>query len=695
MKGGVPMGRHKRGRSRSATRAPRRPSLVGTVRLTDAGGMVETAEGQFRLVSRSMREVMGGDTVAVSLHRGPHGERRAQVESVVERAQHTVVGSYHAAGPLGAIRPLDTRLKADFFVLPTDDSPARAHVAEGDIVAARILTYPTRMESGIVTIERRMGSVDAPDVGIRCVMARYDLEDGYPEAALAEAAGLALDVEAALADPLRHDIRDRFIITIDPVDACDFDDAISITRTPAGGWRLGVSIADVSHYVAWESSIDLEARRRSTSVYLADRVLPMLPERLSCDVCSLKPGEDRLAMTVDMELDERGRVRASSMYPSAIRSRVRLAYEEADAILAGGELGDKTRAKVAAARASGVDLAAFLADADALAQARRAVRHARGAVDFDTVEVHAIVGADGMPQALTSRERTRATSLIEEAMLLANECVAARLDAAEAPAAFRVHEPPTPDHLHSAAWTLAELGIIDRKLAGRIAVGDQAAMRGAIERSEGTSASELVNALLLRSMQRALYKATNDGHYALGATAYCHFTSPIRRYPDLIVHRALKMLLAREQLGARAAKERSRRLVGEGREAQDRILPMLCRHASERERIADAAEHATQKVEVALFYASRIGERSRATVTWIDKMGVFARLDDTHAEGLIRYPALGDEWFDLDEDALMVRGASTGRTVCVGDRIVVEVVATNPVRGHLDLKLIAGRRALH
>ena len=203
----------------------------------------------------------------------------------------------------------------------------------GDAVVARILTYPTRLESGTVTLERRIGGDDAPDLGVQYVMARYGYTDSYPEAALAEAEALSLDVTAALKDPLRRDLRDRFVITIDPVDARDFDDAISLERTPEGGYKLGVHIADVSHYVAWDGHIDLEARHRTTSVYLADRVLPMLPERLSNDLCSLRPDEDRLAFTVDIELDAQGRVRHYDPYPSAIRSRVRMDYDGAEALL--------------------------------------------------------------------------------------------------------------------------------------------------------------------------------------------------------------------------------------------------------------------------------------------------------------------------------------------------------------------------
>ena len=706
------MGRKRsRGQRHKPTRSVRHPGLLGIVRLTDRGGVVETAEGRMRLAGRSLREVMDGDTVSVSLHRGPRGERRALVESVVERSADSFVGTYEQAGPLGVVRPLDARSRADFFMPPEDASAENLGVVEGDVVCARIVSYPTRLESGVVTIERRIGGADAPDAGIWCVMARYGLEEGYPEAALVEAEALELDVEAALEDPLRRDIRDRFAVTIDPVDARDFDDAISLEEASGGGWLLGVHIADVSHYVDWGSSIDLEARSRTTSVYLADRVLPMLPERLSCDLCSLVAGEDRLAVTVDIELDPAGRVRRYEAYPSVIRSSARLSYEQADELLRrdAGEgqtgaprgrdvvpVGGASVAELlAAAEVRGVDLRDFLARARDLARARIAIRCARGAVDFETVEVHAVLDERGYPVDLVGRERTEATGLIEEAMLVANECVADLLSADDLACAYRVHEPPSPDHLHDAAHALTELDAIPRDLARAIALGDRSAMRTAIERSHGTGASEAVNALLLRSMKRAVYKPRNEGHYALGAPAYCHFTSPIRRYPDLVAHRALKMELARRSLGARAARDRARRLVGTGGESLENVIAYICRRSSERERVADAASRASQKVEAARYYSERVGERVAGTICWMDAAGAFVRLDGAHAEGLVRMADLGGERFDFDERTLTASGCSTGAAIRLGDRVIVEVASTNPVRGHINLRLVHRMRALH
>lgn len=690
-------GRHSKNGRRGPARSRRLPGLTGTVRVYDARAEVETAEGVYRLGSRSMREAMPGDRVYVSLHRGKGGARRAVVEHVIDRAVAAIVGVFEPAGPLGAVRPLDARIKQDFFVLPADDSPRRLGVEPGDIVSARIVDYPSRTESGVVTLERRIGDANEPSLGIECVMARYGLVDGYPQAAVDEATSLAVDVEGALADPLRRDIRDRFAITIDPVDARDFDDAISVARTVRGGWMLGVHIADVSHYVDWESAIDLEARRRSTSVYLADRVLPMLPERLCNDLCSLRPDEDRLAFTVDIELDAQGRVRTYEPYPSVIRSRVRMDYGAADALLREGEpdgaaldAAARGRAELAveAARANGVDLHAFLRNADALARARREIRRKRGSIDFDTPEVHVLLDEAGMPVDIVTRERTAATSLVEEAMLLANECVAEFLADRDLVSAYRVHEDPSPDSLASAAKTLTELGAMEGGLAAGIMLGDPRAINAAVEDAADTAFAPQVNALLLRAQQRAVYKSHNEGHYALGARAYCHFTSPIRRYPDLIAHRVLKVALAKHELGKKEALAREPRLTGKGPQALEAICPQLCRQASDNERAADAAANASQKVKVAQLYAGRIGERDTGTVSWISDLGAFVRLDATGAEGLIRMNALGTEWWDFDDVRLTLTGDSTGTKVGLGCRVVVEVASVNVLRGHLDLKLL-------
>lgn len=706
------MGRGKgRRRPKSPVRARRASGLVGVVRVFGHRGEVETAEGTFPLTGRGLMDAMNGDRVYVAIQRGQRG-RRAVVEAVIEHAVSTFAGTFDTAGPLGVVRPLDTRIKQDFFVVPSDPSPARYRVEPGDIVRVRIMEYPNRYESGVVTVEERLGGMDSGDLGIQCVMAKYDLSDGYPERPREEAEALALDVDAALQDPLRRDIRDRACVTIDPVDARDYDDALSLAPVGEGRWRLGVHIADVSHYVAWGSSLDLEARRRSTSVYLADRVLPMLPEHLSCDLCSLMPDEDRLAMTVDMELDAHGHVRSYDAYPSVIRSHARLDYDAVDAMLAAGSAGvlrtqgaDATaegadalqRAQSAcdACTEQGFDVVGLVSALDKLARARESLRRKRGSIDFETVEVHALVDEAGVPLDLVQRRRTPATGLVEEAMLLANECVAERLAEEGRPAAFRVHEPPIEDNLTAASQVLLEMGAVDADLAGGIATGDARSINAAVERAHGTPLAPMVNALLLRSMQRALYKPYNEGHYALGAPCYCHFTSPIRRYPDLVCHRVLKLSLAREHLPRQAVRAYAACLVGSGPEALEKIAPQICRNASDRERIADMAAGATQKVKIAQYYESRVGETYPGVVAWIDKMGLFVRLDATGAEGLVPMRELGDEWFDFDERALRLVGAGTGTLVELGARALVRISSVDTVKGHLNLELVHVGGALH
>lgn len=688
---------HGRGGAHASARRKQRAALTGTVRVTGGGvARVETAEGTFRVSKHGLREAMNGDTVGVALHHVRGGDLRAVVQTVIERATSAFLGIYQQAGPLGAVRPLDTRLRHDFFVLPDDPSPARLGVEPGDVVTARITVYPTRQEAGIVTLERRIGHEDAVDLGIQSIMAQYDLTDDYPKAALAEADALSLDVEAALAEPLRRDIRDRFLVTIDPVDARDFDDAVSVERTPQGGYRLGVHIADVSHYVAWESSVDLAARSRATSVYLADRVLPMLPERLSNDLCSLRPAADRLAMTVDIELDRKGRVRSYEAYPSVIRSKMRLDYGSVDAVLAGEKDADEVARAAHAECLPPEGLAAFLACAHELAEKRREIRRKRGAIDFDTVEVRPLVDAEGVPTAIVARSRTAATGLVEEAMLLANECVAEKLADARLATAYRVHDAPAPDSLANAAATLAEIGVISRADALDVRSGDRRSIEQVIRRAAGEPTAPLVNALLLRSMQRALYKPENQGHYALGATAYCHFTSPIRRYPDLVVHRVLKLQLLREQAGKAAARAAETTLTGRGPQALARVLPQICRHSSDQERAADAAQHASEKVKIAQYYTARVGERAAGTVSWVSENGVFVRLEDTQAEGMVHLHDLGgNQYWEVDPVRLRVTGTATGAVITLGQRVIVEVKATDELRGHLDLALIHASGALH
>ena len=641
--------------------------VEGTLSVVRPGAaQLRTEEGTFLVARGGLREGMNGDVVRASLARRGAGELQAFVQSVVCRATTTFLGTYSVLEPLGVVVPLDERIRRDFFVVPEDTSADRLGVVDGDIVVARILTYPTRKEAGVVTLDRRVGSATELDMNVEAVVASFGLPSAFPDAVLAEASSLKVDVDEALAcDPARRDLRDVVCFTIDPTDARDFDDAVSARKLADGGFEVGVHIADVSHYVAWGSSIDLEARQRSCSAYLVDRVVPMLPEVLCNDICSLVPDDDRLAMTVVMQLDRSGEVCLAEVCSSAIRSRVRLDYDTADKLLS-GELDS-----LPAAGENESAVLEALQVLDEVSRLRQRIRRARGAIDFEGVEAKVILDAEGHPTGVSVRRRTPATQLIEEAMLIANESVACLLAEREAPCAFRVHEQPSSEALKPAVAILREMRLAEGALGERLVAADPQATQEVLEAVRGTNAEYLASQLLLRAQKRAIYMPHNLGHYALGASAYCHFTSPIRRYPDVTVHRALKAMLAGELSGRQAA-------------SWEHEMPQICTTCSERERVADAAGRASQKVKMAELYASHVGESFSGVVTGVERYGLFVMLDDTCAEGLLPVRAMGDDWYAFDPERLTLTGESTGKVWRLGMRVAVTVAATKPARGQID-----------
>ena len=673
-------------RARRSHRGPTRPKsrafLGGILRVNGRGaGQVDTAEGTFAIPSHRIAEAMGGDTVQIhrigasgrggsaGAGRSASGLPLAAVSAVLERATTTFAAIYQEDGPLRVLVPLDDRLMHDFVLDVADGSPERLNVAPGDVVTARICAYPTRREAGVATIERRVGTSDDEDVPIESVIASHGLATEFSHTVLEQAASLTLSVEAALAnEALRRDIRDRFLVTVDPADARDFDDAVSLDELPGGGWLLGVHIADVSHYVRWGSPLDMVARERATSVYLADRVLPMLPERLSNDLCSLRPGEDRLAMTVDLALDARGRVTGADIYPSAIRSRARLAYDEVDALLAGTVPGGRT--------VEGRDLLSFFAGLDRVSRLRQGLRRERGAIEFVSQESKVVLDEQHRPIGVRVRSRTSATQLIEEAMLAANEAVARYLERAKSPAAFRVHEPPAADALAGLIAPLGQLDALDPALRAGVMQGDPRVLQAVLDGVAGRPDELVVSAMMLRSMRKAAYEPRNEGHFGLGAPAYCHFTSPIRRYPDLVVHRSLKAQLAGE-------------LKGMWRRELIDAMPTICHHSSRMERVAAEAAAESQACKMAEYLGGFIGQPFAGVVVSVAPYGAFIRLDKTGAEGLLHVHELAryGGWHDFDDVTRTLVGSDTGDVWQVGRRVEVVIEDTDPMHGRIDFAL--------
>ena len=667
-------------RHHGPTRPKRRGFLGGTLRLNARGtGTVETAEGVFTVLPQHVGEAINGDAVqlrplpanygSASAHRRPD-TRLATIAAVVERGVTTFVARYEEAGNLRVLCPLDERLGHDFVVAVSDDAPQRLGVVPDDVVVARITAYPTRRDVGVATVERRIGVEDDESVAIESVIASHDLATQFSPAALEQARSLSLDVEEALAaQPARRDIRSRFLVTVDPPDARDFDDAVSLCELPEGGWLLGVHIADVSHYVPLGSPLDLAARERATSVYLADRVLPMLPEELSCELCSLRPGEDRLAMTVDLTLDAHARVQATDIYPSVIRSRARLTYGEVDALLA-APAGEPLPV------VDHMELRPFFGALHRVADLRGDLRRARGSVDFASVEARVVLDASGAPTGVTVRRRTPATALVEEAMLAANEAVARRLLRAKAPAPFRVHEPPAADALAGLLDVLDAVApeALDPETRAGVGLGESHALQRVLARVAGTQQELVVNATMLRSMRKATYEPKNEGHFGLGAEAYLHFTSPIRRYPDLMVHRTLTALLTGE-------------LKGDYRQELREYLALACRQSSKMERVAAEAAADSQSVKMAEYMSRFIGEDFWGQVVSVAPYGMFVRLDETCAEGLLHVRELGEGWVDFDESARELREPETGRAWRLGQHICVRVRSCDAFRGHIDFAL--------
>ncbi len=616
-----------------------RNTVTGRLAVNPRGyGFVHSPAGDVYVGARDMRGAMHGDTVTVRLHATERGRGRSgEVVEVLERANEAIVGRFEKQGRVGLVAPTDRRIRGDIMV----DREGFGGASDGQIVVVRITHWPSsgRVAQGVVT--EVLGNESDPGVDVEIVIREHGLRTEFP-AEVEDAAGAVPEAVGTL-EPGREDLRPLLTVTIDPVDARDFDDAISLERRE-GGFRLWVHIADVAHYVPWGGVIDGEAVQRATSVYLVDRVLPMLPERLSNGICSLAPGVDRLTMTVEADLDRTGLVEGYRLYPSCIRSDHRLDYEGVQRWL---DTGDGwPSAQVAQMMLDFRDLAAALGKR----------RHERGGLDFESVEAKVWLDEHGKPLEVTLREKTVATNMIEEAMICANEVVARHMSRREAPMVYRIHEDPEPDALEQVAVVLSEFDYPVTDLGAATPRTFQRVIAYAAGRPERL----LINSLLLRALKRARYVDYLDSHFGLASDAYCHFTSPIRRYPDLIVHRLLKAHLA-DALDAPPTGE----MVPE--------LEWLAEHCSVMEREAESAEDDSVKVKLCELMAEHLGEEFAGIISGVAPHGCYVQLDNT-AEGLVHVTAMADDYYRLDAERFLLYGEATGRTWRLGQEVAVRIV---------------------
>lgn len=629
--------------------------LAGRMQCTARGfGFFVPDDGSedWYISQESMHGAMHGDRVLARRLGSRRGGIEGEVTAVETRAWTQIVGTVDG----GCVVPDERRIP--YVLVPVRGG---RRVSDGDRVVARIEQYPDGRRPMLGRVTEVLGRRGEAGVDVLAVVRRFGIRDTFPKAVRDAAAALP---QAVLPEALvgRLDLRGLCTVTIDGAHSKDFDDAVSLERLEGGQVRLGVHIADVCAYVRPGSAIDREARLRGTSVYFADRVIPMLPEELSNGICSLNEGEDRLTLSCLMDIDPSGRVTAYSLAESVIRSRHRLVYEDVTALIEGDP----------AQRERYADVAPMLLDLAALQKRLYARRHARGSIDFDIAESEIDLDAEGRAVGLAPAVRGIANRVIEECMLLANETVAAHMRTRNLPCLYRVHEPPDPDRLR-------ELNVFLQTLGYGIRMGDQVQPRSlqrVVEQAAGSPEESIVSRLMLRSMQRARYSERPLGHFGLALRDYCHFTSPIRRYPDLMVHRILKWSLHGALSGRRAASLAD-------------ALPALASATSVAERSAMEAERAVDDLKRCEYMQQQLGETFDGVISGVTGGGLFVELTNT-AEGFVPLNTLMDDWYRAEPRRYRVVGERTGRVYRLGDRVRVQVVRVDMDTATIDLQLEPG-----
>jgi ribonuclease R len=621
-----------------------------------------TADGEATsifIAGTNLNQAIHGDRVVVRVERRRDADRaEGRIIRILERGSQRIVGRYDVdQSGQGFVVPFDRRLVLDMQIPSGDVRGA----SPGEMVTAEITRWPTPTRSALGRIVEILGQLDAPGVDTTVIIRKYNLPDQHSDEAIAEATRLGGAVrERDLAQ--RTDFRAWPTVTIDGEHARDFDDAISLDRLPNGNFWLAVHIADVAHYVAEGGALDREAYERGTSVYFPERAVHMFPSELSTGLCSLNPHVDRLVQSCLMEVDRRsGAVVRYELHDGVIHSFSRMTYTEVNAIVT-----DRDPRLVEQYR----ELVPLFDRMHDLFKVLNERRRRRGAIDFDLPESEVVIDASGSIEGIVASQRNVAHRLIEEFMLLANETVAAHLERVGMPALYRVHEEPDPVKVETFEEFISTLGY---SLAGSGGVLEPRDFQRLVQKIQGKPEERPIALLMLRTMQKARYDAANLGHFGLAAEAYTHFTSPIRRYPDLVVHRVLR------ESRRGASDERKAELIDD--------LPEIARHTSERERRAADAERELVQWKKVRFMADKVGDEFDGYITGVSAFGLYIELIEHFVEGMVHVSTMADDYYRFEERAHVLRGEANGRVYRLGDRVTVQVIRVDMERRQIDLGL--------
>jgi len=620
---------------------------------------VEGLARDIYVAEHNMQEAMHGDRVVVRIERyREDGRAEGKIVQVLERAATTVVGRYVVdASGLGFVSPFDKRLTTDIQIPRGETRDAEP----GEMVTVEVTRWPTPTRGPAGRIVEVLGDINDPGVDTEIILRKHGIPDEHGPEAIAEAKRIGSAVkEKDIAG--RTDFRDRAVVTIDGEHARDFDDAISIEKLKNGHYWLGVHIADVAHYVQEGGALDQEAYERGTSVYFPERAVHMFPSELATGLCSLNPHVDRLVQSCLMEVTPRGDVVRYEMHDGVIRSDARMTYTAVNAILT--EKDPETIRQYHQL----VPMFELMRELFEILNARR---HRRGSVDFDLPEAQVILNEEGFIEDIVASERNVAHRLIEEFMLLANETVAGHLESHGMPALYRIHEPPDPLKVLQFEEFISGFGFSLGAPEGAVRPKH---FQKLVEKIRGVPAERPIAFLMLRTMQKARYDAMNVGHFGLAAETYTHFTSPIRRYPDLVVHRLL-----REQRHTKVGDERKAEL--------DEDLPEVGRHTSEMERRAAEAEREILQWKKVRFMADKVGDVFDGYITGVAPFGMFVELIEHYVEGLVHVSTMADDYYRYREQSHALFGENTKKTYRLGDQVRVQIVRVDMERRQIDLGL--------